>query len=30
LDRIGGELLTIEGVMMPGKGKMTVTAICAT
>jgi ATP-dependent Lon protease len=25
LDRVGGELLTIEGVMMPGKGKMTVT-----
>ena len=23
--RVGGELLTIEGVMMPGKGKMTVT-----
>ena len=22
---VGGELLTIEGVMMPGKGKMTVT-----
>src|SRR5690606_25188441 len=23
--KVGGELLTIEGVMMPGKGKMTVT-----
>ena len=22
---VGGELLTVEGVMMPGKGKMTVT-----
>jgi ATP-dependent Lon protease len=22
---VGGELLTIEGIMMPGKGKMTVT-----
>ena len=22
---VGGELLTIEGVMMPGKGRMTVT-----
>jgi len=27
---VGGELLTIEGVMMPGKGKMTVTGTCAT
>ncbi len=26
---VGGELLTIEGVMMPGKGKMTVTGTSA-
>ncbi len=27
---VGGELLTIEGVMMPGKGKMTVPVTCVT
>ena len=27
---VGGELLTIEAAMMPGKGRMMVTATCAT